>query len=61
MANIRIVFNYMDKEIFSKLFISCVRPKLEYASPFWFPHLKKHKELKVKVHRRTTEMIPELG
>lgn len=33
----------MDKEIFSKLFISYTRPNLEYDSHVWSPHLKKHR------------------
>lgn len=32
LANVRIAFKYMDKEVCSRLLISYTRPKLEYAS-----------------------------
>lgn len=50
----------MDKEIFSKLFISYIQPRLENASQVWSLHLQKHKELIEKVQRRAAEMVPEL-
>ncbi|KAK7075311.1 hypothetical protein SK128_002075 [Halocaridina rubra] len=44
LANGRVTFKYMAKEMFRNIYETCVRPRLEYAAPFWNSHLKKHKE-----------------
>ncbi|KAK7015875.1 hypothetical protein SK128_006708 [Halocaridina rubra] len=38
----KVAIRHMDKEIFRNIYVTYVRPKLEYAAPFWNPHLKKH-------------------
>ena len=60
LANIKVAFRYMDKEMFRDIFITYVRPKLEYAAPFWSPHLKKHITKLEKVQRHATRIVPEL-
>ena len=39
--------------MFSKLYMSLVRPILQYCSPVWSPHLKKDSVILEKVQRRT--------
>lgn len=41
VVNIRIAFKYIDWEIFSKFFMSCIRPKLECGFQIWSLHLAK--------------------
>lgn len=50
----------MDKEIFKKLYMSYIRPKLEFASHVWSPHIQKQKELIERVQMRTTKMVLKL-
>lgn len=38
LTSIKKVFKPIDKEIFSKLFKTSIRPELEYASYVWLPH-----------------------
>ncbi|XP_069179163.1 uncharacterized protein [Procambarus clarkii] len=42
LSNFTLVVNYMDGEVLKKLFITYVRPKLEYAAVVWCPNLKKY-------------------
>ena len=44
LANIRVAFNYLDKEMMKKIITSIIRPKLEYAAVVWSPHKQKDKE-----------------
>ncbi len=37
LSNFRIAFKYMDGDILKKLFMTFVRPKLEYAVVVWCP------------------------
>ena len=39
---IRRTFEYLDLKTFRMLYVSLVRPHLEYANPVWNPYLKKH-------------------
>lgn len=57
---IRHSFKHMDKHSFMLLYKSLVRPILEYASPVWSPHLKKHINLIEQVQRRATRLIPDI-
>lgn len=57
---IRRSFTYMDRTVFKQLFISIVRPHLEYAAPVWNPHLKKLIVLIENVQRRATKTVPGL-
>ena len=55
---IRRTFVYMDKQMFKHLFVSIVRPHLEYAAPVWNPHQKALINLLENVQRRATKLIP---
>ena len=60
MGIIRRTFEYMDKDIFCKLFKALVRPHIEYANQIWAPHLKKHIEAIENIQRRATKLVPGL-
>lgn len=58
LANIRITYKYIDKELFSKLISPYIRPKIEQTSQLWSPYLQKH-EILLKVQRKATETVTE--
>lgn len=41
LRNMKLAFNYIDEDMMKKLIVSIIRPRLEYASLLWSPHLKK--------------------
>jgi hypothetical protein len=57
---IKHTFKFMNKEIFSLLYTSLIRPHLEYGSVIWSPHLKRDIDALEKVQRRATRLVPEL-
>ncbi|XP_069192519.1 uncharacterized protein B0403.1-like [Procambarus clarkii] len=60
LSNFRLAYNYMAGEILKKLFMTFVRPKLEYAAVVWCPNLKKHVKKLEKVQRHATQWHLEL-
>ena len=60
LANIRVAFNYLDKEIMKKIITHMICPKLEYAVVVWSPHKKKDVRKLERIQRTSTKMIPEL-
>ena len=53
-------FAALDKTILPKLYMSMVRPHLEYGNVIWGPHFKGDMEVIEKVQKRATRMIPDL-
>ena len=51
-------FEFLDKDIFLKLYKSLIRPHLEYANSVWCPYLKRQSVSIEKVQRRATKLIP---
>jgi hypothetical protein len=58
---IRRTFEYLDLKTFRMLYVSLVRPHLEYVNPVWNPYLKKHIDMIENIHRRATKLIPGLS
>jgi hypothetical protein len=53
---IRHTFEYLDLKTFRMLYVSLVRPHLEYANPVWNPYLKKHIDMIENIQRRATKL-----
>ena len=53
-------FAALDNTILPKLYMSMVRPHLEYGNVIWGPHFKGDMEASEKVQKRATRMIPDL-
>ena len=60
LANIRIAFRHLDLESFRNIYLTYVRPKLEYAAPLWNPHRKKDIRKLERVQRHATRLVPEI-
>ncbi|XP_069160621.1 uncharacterized protein B0403.1-like [Procambarus clarkii] len=60
LSSFKLAFNYMDGEVLKKLFMTFVRPKLEYAAVVWCPNLKKHINKLGTVQRHVTKWLLEL-
>ena len=57
---IRTVIKSLDETTIPTLFISLVRPHLEYGNVIWSPRWRKDKLEIEKVQRRATKLIPTL-
>ena len=57
MGLIRRSFSFLDVNLFKKLYISYVRPHLEYAQAVWSPYLTKHVNLLDNVQIRATKLV----
>ena len=55
-----VVFS-LDCQLFKKLYITFVRPHLEYAHAVWAPHLSKYTNMIENVRIRTTKLVDGLG
>ncbi len=53
-------FSFKNKDIILPMYISLVRPHLEYAVHFWWSHHAKDIAKLEAVQRRATKMIPSL-
>ena len=51
---------YKFAEVISKLYISYIRPHLEYCVQFWKPISVKDADMLEEVQRSATKMIPSL-
>ena len=56
---IRRSYDYMDGEILKYLYVSLVRPHLEFGNAVWSPRLIKDKNLIENVQRRATKLVPD--
>ena len=60
LGMIRRSFVHLDEIMFKQLYVSVVRPHLEYAAPVWNPHTKRMIILIENVQRRATKLLPSL-
>ena len=58
---IRRSFSFLDCKLFKKLYVTFVRPHLEYAQSVWAPHLKKHIDMLENVQVRATKLVDGLS
>ena len=61
LANIRVAYHYMDKDMMKRILTSMIRPRLEYAAVMWSPHAKKDITKQERIQRVATKMVPELS
>ena len=61
MGLIRRSFSFLDCYLFKKLYVTFVRPHLEYAQSVWSPYLKKHVNAIEKVQMRATKLVDGLA
>ena len=57
MGIIRRSCSFLDGKLFKKLYITFVRPHLEYAQAVWAPYLAKYVNMLEKVQIRATKLI----
>ena len=60
IAQIRNSFSYLDAELVRLLYISLVRPHLEFPVPDWNPHLKKDIEKLEIIQHKATRLVPRI-
>jgi hypothetical protein len=60
VAQIKNSFSYFDAELVRLLYVSLVRPHLEFAVPVWNPHLKGDIEELENIQHRATRLLPSL-
>ena len=53
-------FTFLDKESMKTLFVSLVRPLLEFANVAWSPMYQKECNLIERVQQRATKLVPSL-
>ena len=61
MGLIRRSFTFLDCYLFKKLYVTFVRPHLEYAQAVWSPHLTKHINTIEKFQMRATKLVDGLS
>ncbi len=57
---IRRTYQHLDADTLKTLYISLVRPKLEYGNVVWSPRLQSHIDELERVQRRATKLVPAL-
>jgi len=59
VAQIKNSFTYFDAELVRLLYVSLVRPHLEFAVPVWNPYLKGDIDELENIQHRATRLVPE--
>ena len=58
IAQIKNSFTYFDSSLVKLLYVSLVRPHLEYAVSVWNPYLRKDIDKIESVQHRATRLVP---
>ena len=58
IAQLKNSFSYFDVELVRLLYVSLIRPHLEYAVSVWNPHLKKDIDQLENIQHRATRLCP---
>ena len=61
IAQLRNSFTYFDPELVRLLYVSLIRPHLEYAVPVWNPYLRKDIDNLENVQHRASRLCPCIG
>ena len=61
MGVIRRSFSFLNGNLFKKLYVTFVRPNLEYAQVVWAPHLMKYISMIENVQIRATKLVDGLN
>ena len=57
MGLIKRSFDFLDRDIFLRLYKALVRPHLEYGNIIWHPYLKRQSVQLERVQRRATKVL----
>ena len=60
LSQIRNSLTYFDAELVRLLYVSLIRPHLEYAVPVWDPYLRGYIENTENVRQRATRLVPSI-
>ncbi len=60
IAQIRNSFSYFDAELVRLLYVSLIRPHLEFAVPVWNPYLKKDIDKIERIQHKATRLVPKI-
>ena len=61
IAQLRNSFTYFDPELVRLLYVSLIRPHLEYAVPVWNPYLRKDIEKLENVQHKASRLCPGIS
>ena len=61
IAQLRNSFTYFDPELVRLLYVSLIRPHLEYAGPVWNPYLRKDIDNLENVQHRASRLCPGIS
>ena len=60
IAQIRNSFSYFDAELVRLLYVSLIRPHLEFAVSVWNPYQKKDIDKLEKIQHKATKLVPKI-
>ena len=60
ISQIRNSFTYFDAELLRLLYVSLIRPHLEYTVPVWNTYLRGDIEIIENVHHGATRLVPSI-
>ena len=58
---VRRTFSYLSEELFRNIYLTYIRPHIEYCAQVWSPYLRGDIEKLEKFQRRATKLVPTLS